>query len=421
MAKNLLSKNLPILHVDQLRPGLFVHMPDLNWMEHPFFFNSFRLTSEKQIKTLLEMGIRSISYDPARSTVAPLPLEREPDPVPPAPTLSAEDVERIQEKQERMAVVLRLRNSLVQGEKDYRAAIGSTRSTIEGMLRDPVKARHEATLLVQKVASQFTGDGGVTLTFIAMDHLDFPAFQHATNVMILSLTLGKAAGLDKAQMEALGLGAMLHDLGKVKVPPAVLNNEQRNPAEEKFYQMHVDYGVDLLEKGAAEDVLTCIRQHHERADGKGFPEKRPLDRISILARIVAIANRYDNLCNPLRIAAAMTPAEALSRMFAKEVAAFDRGLLTLFVKQMGVYPPGSFVQLSNGAIGMVVSVNPENSLKPGVMMYEPGVPRGESLIVDLSSVSDVKIEYTLKPQTMDQDIVTHLNPRMRTAYYPEKR
>lgn len=421
MTKNLLSKSLPILHVDQLRPGLFVHIPDSNWLDHPFFFNSFRLSSEKQIQTLREMGIRSISYDPARSTASPLPMEAEPEPEPPAPTLSAEDLERIQEKQERVAAVLQLRNSLVQGEKDYRAAIGSTRSTIEGMLRDPVKAHDEATQLVQKIASQFTGNKGVTLTFIAPDRLDFPAFQHATNVMILSLTLGKAAGLYPAQMEALGMGAMLHDIGKVKVPQAVLNNEQRNPSEEKFYQMHVDYGVDLLGKSVADNVQACVWQHHERADGKGFPEQRSLDRISILARIVAIANRYDNLCNPPRIATALTPAEALSRMFAKEIAAFDRGLLTLFVKQMGVYPPGSFVQLSNGAIGMVVSVNHENSLKPGVMVYEPGVPRGESLIVDLNNVSDVKIEHTLKPQTMDQDIVTHLNPRMRTAYFPEKR
>ncbi|MDD5330470.1 MAG: DUF3391 domain-containing protein [Sulfuricella sp.] len=415
-----MTKNLPILHIDQLKPGLFVHIPDANWLDHPFLFNSFRLTSEKQIKTLLEMGIRSVSYDPARSTTTPLPLEVESEPVPPPPTLSAEDAARIQEKQERMALVLRHRNSLTQGEKDYRAAVGSTRSTIEGMLRDPVKARYEATQLVQKVAATFTGNGGITLTFIALDRLDAPTFQHATNVMILSLTLGKAAGLDKFQMEALGLGAMLHDVGKVKVAQAVLRNEQRNAAEEKFYQMHVEYGVDLLKQGATDDVLACIRQHHERADGKGFPEKRELEQISILARIVAIANRYDNLCNPLRIADALTPAEALSRMFAKETAGFDRRLLTLFIKQMGIYPPGSFVQLSNGAIGMVISVNPDDSLKPGVMVYEPGVPRAESLIVDLNNASDVKIEYTLKPQTMDQDIVTHLNPRMRTAYYAEK-
>ncbi len=415
-----MTKNLPILHIDQLKPGLFVHIPDTNWLDHPFLFNSFRLTSEKQIKTLLEMGIRSISYDPTRSTVAPLPLEVESEPVPPSPTLSAEDAANILEKQERMALVLRHRNSLAQGEKDYRAAIGSTRSAIEGMLRDPVKARHEATQLVRKVASTFTGDGGITLTFIAMDRLDSPSFQHATNVMILSLTLGKAAGLDKFQMESLGLGAMLHDIGKIKVAPAVLHNGQRNPAEDKFYQMHVEYGADLLKQGAADEVLACIRQHHERADGKGFPEKRALDQISILARIVAIANRYDNLCNPHRITEALTPAEALSRMFAKETAAFDPRLLALFIKQMGIYPPGSFVQLSNGAIGMVISVNAADSLKPGVMVYEPGVRRAESLIVDLNNASDVKIEFTLKPQTMDQDIVTHLNPRMRTAYYAEK-
>lgn len=414
------APNLPILNVDQLQPGVFVHIPDIGWMDHPFLFNSFRLSSDKQIQTLREMGIRSIAFDPARSSAPPLPLEEEPEPILPVPP-SAGDQALIAAKQARMDKVLRHRNSLVQGEKNYRAAIGSTRTALEGMMRDPVKARHEATQLVRKVAETFTGDSGVTLTFIAIDRLDAPAFQHATNVMILALTLGKAAGLNPAQMEALGLGAMLHDVGKAQVPSSVLNNEKRNAAEEKFYQLHVDYGVELLKEGMPDLVLACVAQHHERADGAGFPARYALDNINILARMVAIVNRYDNLCNPRRITDALTPAEALSRMFAKESAAFDRKLMALFIKQMGVYPPGSFVQMSNGAIGMVVSVNAENSLKPGVLVYEPGVPRTEAMIIDLGDVEDVKIEFTLKPQTMNPDIVARLNPRMRTAYFAERR
>lgn len=411
--------SLPILHVDQLQPGLFIHVPDVNWLDHPFLFSSFRLSSAKQIQTLREMGVQSIAFDPARSTAPPLPIEVEPEPVAIEP--SAESQSIITAKQDRMAKVLRHRENLAKCEKNYRAAIGSTRSAIEGMLRDPVKARHDATQLVRKVATTFTGDGGVTLTFIAMDRLDSPAFQHATNVMILSLTLGKAAGLDKFQMEALGMGAMLHDVGKVKVPAAVLTNDKRSHAEEKFYQLHVEYGLDMLKAGGDHHALACIAHHHERADGTGFPQGLPLAQINLLARIVAIADRYDNLCNPRRIADALTPAEALSRMFAKERAAYDPKLLPLFVKQMGVYPPGSFVQLSNGAIGVVVSVNPENTLKPGVLVYEPGIPRADSLIIDLNDADDVKIEFTLKPQAMNQDVVMHLNPRMRTAYFAEKR
>lgn len=389
-------------------------------MDHPFLFSSFRLSTEKQIKTLREMGVRSIPFDVSRSNVSPLPLEEESEPIPPAEP-SNEHLARIEEKKARFSGVLRHRESLAKGEKDYRAAIGSTKTAIEGMLRDPVNAKYAATQLVRKVVTTFTGNEGVTLTFIALDRLDAPTYQHATNVMILSLTLGKAAGLDKSQLEMLGLGAMLHDVGKIRVPQSVLRNEQRNGSEEKFYQLHVDYGADLLRFGVDAGIIECVQQHHERADGTGFPERRKQDQIAITARIVAIANRYDNLCNPHRIVDALTPAEALSRMFAKETAAFDRKLLALFVKQMGVYPPGSFVQLSNGVIGMVVSVNAENSLKPCVLVYEPGVPRADSMIVDLNSTQDVKIEFTLKPQAMDQNIVMHLNPRMRNAYYAEKR
>ncbi|MDA8382241.1 MAG: DUF3391 domain-containing protein [Betaproteobacteria bacterium] len=410
--------SLPIIHVDQLQPGIFICLEGKGWLDHPFFFNSFRISDRKQIATLRKLGIQWVAFDPARSTTRPLELKKVPEAVASEP--SPEDAQRMAAKQERVERVCKYRERIVTREREYHAAVTSTRSAIEAMLRDPTRAADDAAQLAREIASTFTGDEGVTLTFIAYDKVDLPAFQHATNTMILALTLGRAAGLDTRNMELLGLGAMLHDIGKVKVKSTILMNSQRNAAAENAYRMHIPYGADMVRSVVDPQVLAVIAGHHERADGKGFPAGHVLDQIDIPTRIVAIANRYDNLCNPIRIAEALTPAEALARMFAKESNAFDSRLLSLFIRELGVYPPGSFVQLSNGALGMIVGTNSEMPLKPSVMIYEPATPRSEALIIDMKDEPEVKVESTLRPHSMDKAVIAYLNPRMRMAYFAEK-
>lgn len=167
-------------------------------------------------------------------------------------------------------------------------------------------------------------------------------------------------------------------------------------------------------------VRAIIGQHHEAADGSGFPEGRAGSQINPLARMVSIADRYDTLCNPARLADAVTPAEALSTMYSRESRRFDAAMLAVFIRELGVYPPGSFVQLSNGSIAMVIAATAGNSLKPTVLVYEPGVPRREALVINLTDALEVKIDHVLKPAALTQNVLEYLNPRMRLSYYAQK-
>ena len=114
-----------------------------------------------------------------------------------------------------------------------------------------------------------------------------------------------------------------------------------------------------------------------------FPAQLNSDRMTMGARIVALVNRYDNLCNPRLPAKAMTPHESLSLLFAQGRSKFDTSILGAFIKMMGVYPPGSTVQLTDDRYGMVVAVNSSRPLKPSVLVYDAGVPRDEALVLDL--------------------------------------
>jgi len=196
--------------------------------------------------------------------------------------------------------------------------------------------------------------------------------------------------------------------------------EHFTPAEQRLYEEHVAMGIVQARKmGLSPGASLVIAQHHEHADGSGFPLKLNTDRMSALSRIVALVNRYDNLCNPNITAKAMTPHESLSMLFAQSKSKFDTAILGAFIKMMGVYPPGSTVQLTDDRYALVVSVNSSRPLKPRVLVHEPKVPRDEALILDLERTEGLGIRRSLRPQQLPQTTLAYLSPRPRVAYFFE--
>jgi hypothetical protein len=163
--------------------------------------------------------------------------------------------------------------------------------------------------------------------------------------------------------------------------------------------------------------LLIIAQHHEHADGSGFPNKLNMDRMSMGARIVALVNRFDGLCNPMLPSKSLTPHEALSLMFAQGRNRFDATMLNAFIRMMGVYPPGSTVQLTDDRYALVVSVNSARPLKPQVMVHEPSVKSEEALILNLEEMPDLGIRRSLKPMFMPRASLDYLSPRPRISYF----
>jgi HD-GYP domain-containing protein (c-di-GMP phosphodiesterase class II) len=412
------SLSLPLVHIDQLQPGMFVSL-DLGWLDHPFLVNSFLIKNEKQLATLRELGLHMVSYDPQRSETQPRPLEAEPEALV-TPQINPENQRLIEEKRMRIGRMTAHRERIVLLEKQYKESIASAKDVLTGILRDPRQAIAQANAMSASLTSTFLDDQGATVMMVAANKLDDLANQHALNVMILTMVICKGLGVGRDVMSAAGVGALLHDIGKTAISNTVLRKSPRNQAEETLYRLHCDYGLTIVGEHANPGVRAVIRQHHECADGSGFPQGVKGPQINPLARIVAIADRYDTLCNPLRLADALPPAEALSSMFAREAKRFDTAMLSVFIHELGVYPPGSFVQLSNGSIALVIAATASSTLKPTVLVYEPGVPRREAVVINLTESPDVKIDCVLRPSALKQDVVEYLNPRMRLSYYAQK-
>jgi putative nucleotidyltransferase with HDIG domain len=226
----------------------------------------------------------------------------------------------------------------------------------------------------------------------------------------------------KAPPEAirlLGTGALFHDIGKLDIPDRVTRKTSPlTKPEVALLQQHCAYGVEIGRRmELSGEVLNIIGQHHEHVDGSGYPKALKHSQISMLAKIVAIANTFDNLCNPSNPAWALTPHEALSVMYAQQRGQFEATPLNTFVRCMGIYPPGTVVVLSNGSIGMVVAVNSTRPLKPTLLVYDPDVPREDAVLVELEQEPEVTVARTLKPSQLPAAVFDYLAPRKHTSYY----
>ncbi|RIX46949.1 MAG: DUF3391 domain-containing protein [Rhodocyclales bacterium GT-UBC] len=408
----------PTVSVDRLQPGIFISITGIKWFDHPFLLSHFRLSSQEQIKVLRSLGLQTVEWDPARSTAQPLPESQE---VPAEEDFSAAVLgSMLDAKRERSERVRQQREGLARCERLFEQEASGVGDVLRDLAARPNESYSRAKSTVGRMVGNLLDTESVAVHLVNMKTKEPGLAHHAMNVLVLSLLLGKAAGLGEEDMRFLGLGAMLHDLGKVDVPARVLRNAHRTTSEEQFYQAHVGYGI----KNAASirelpvPVRNVIACHHERWDGSGFPNRLLGEKIPRLARMAAIANRYDNLCNPFDLKTARTPAEAVAVMFRDEQKHFDPELLKLFVKAVGVYPPGCFVALSDGSVGLVVETNSADLLHPLIMLYDPSVPRSEALLIDLHE-ADAKVESAISPAKLPIEVVEYLAPRGRVDYYIE--
>ena len=228
---------------------------------------------------------------------------------------------------------------------------------------------------------------------------------HALNVLTLCMLLGKRMALSEPELVDLAMAALAHDAGQGQVPTPILKAAQRKKHEEEFFRQHVKFSVEVARLSGAfsREALAMIADHHEAADGTGWP--RGHAGLSRGARILAAVNRYDNLCSPQAAGVEpLMPAEALARMFRQEGARLDKDVLALMIKLLGVYPPGTVVQLSDGALAMVVTPGP-NSLQPQVLLYEPELAKEDAPTIELHTEPGLKITEAIRPAGRGPDLV----------------
>lgn len=433
------NRRAEYLDVADLRLGVYVYL-DVGWLGHPFALNSFRITSAEQIETIRGLGIARIRYSPeqtisieeyergvagaasAAAVATSADAAREDINGQAGAAASALEDALLMERQRRREQIAAQRADLQRCESHFGDASRGYKKIMDAAHSQPEEARTQSVAVVRGIIDQMGAENEEIYIRLLSEKAGEKNSLHSINVSVISLLLGKSMACEPEQMQELGIGALLHDIGKIELPVRLRwNDGELSGAERAVYRDHVIKGVELARRmGLSLDAQQVIAQHHEQADGTGYPKKLAGDQITRPARIVSLVNQYDNLCNPANPSLAVTPHEALSLIYAQRKASFDPKVLAVFIRLMGVYPPGSVVELSDGRFAMVVSVNSSRPLRPRVMIHDVGIRAEEALIVDLEDMPELGIRRSLKPLQLPKASFDYLSPRKRLCYFFER-
>ncbi|MES2831846.1 MAG: HD-GYP domain-containing protein [Pseudomonadota bacterium] len=425
---------------EQLCIGIYVHL-DLNWLEHDFARNSFKIKTAEQLAQLKRLGLKRIRVDPVRSDARPLPaistgngassmnadgtvknqseIEAEIEAESAIAGQAVEESPAMLAKRERIDRIAKQRAAVAQCEAQFLKAATALKSINTNLFSRPAAALESAEQLIQQMLDSILTDKDIAIHLMNDKVAGEEMYFHSLNVAVLAMMLARQLAMPAEDIKQLGVGCLFHDIGKLDIPDRVrMKTEPHTRAERNLMQQHPQYGLGMAAKlGLSREAADIVAQHHEHIDGSGYPHQLKGSQISPLARVVAIVNTYDNLCNQPNFADSVSPYEALSQMFAQQRQHFDAGPLTTFIHCMGVYPPGTIVRLSDDTLGMVVSVNASKPLRPSILIYDAAVPKSEAIIIDLMTEPEVNVAASLKPAQLPREVYDYLSPRKRTTYY----
>ncbi len=413
------------LDVRELRVGMYVRELDRPWRETPFLFQGFEIRSDDDIREL-QRYCQHVVID------IPEPHQKI-RPRTPAERVIAE--KRLQRKQVERDILIKVStqpllkptyrdtSTLEQEIGVAREIHRETRELVYTLLEDVRLGKNINSLGAKKVIGEMVEsvirNPDALSTFAQLKKKDEYTAQHSMRVCILALSFGRHLGFDRNELNLLGIGALLHDIGKMKVPSEILNKPGAlNEYEYAQMKSHVPHGVAILEKssGIPRPAIEVARCHHERYGGAGYIGGLKGDQIGLYGMIGGIVDCYDAISSDRAYHTGMSAHAALKKMYEWRHRDFHPGLVEQFIQCMGIYPIGSVVELNTGEIGVVVTMNRVRRLKPRVaLVLQPDFdPVQCSTTVDLTDYKTrdgrpCEIDRVLEPGVYGINPVNYLS------------
>ena len=369
--------------VEKLDIGMYVIELDRPWLDSPFLFQGFEITTQSEILQLKDCcdyvyidTTKNRKRRPGGVDLVNKPLiETNIDFGRPPPKLSEfeKEIHRAEVVHKQVGeLVSEFMDRITKGEGiDTKSAKAAVAECVNSILHSP-----DAFLWLNQLKNK-----------------DEYTAQHSLNVCVLTIVLGRHINFSMENLNNVGLCGMMHDMGKMLVPLHILNKPGRlEPDELEIMRSHTTLGYELLtsSKDMYPGAIKAALSHHEMLDGKGYPNKVNHKDIPLLTRIVTIADIYDAMTSDRVYQKGRTHLEATSVMADLSGSHLDGRLVTKFIEALGVYPPGCIVMMTNGSIAIVVEVNDYVRLRPRIIILLD--PDKQAVPEKITNLADMEVD-----------------------------
>lgn len=393
------------IEVNALREGMFVADLDRPWHETPFPLQGFYIRQDDDIKALAEyckfvfvdarkqkvpaIYANHASFNPeqrARKTVT----EHQGD-VLKLPPLKIKSPRHY-------TLTAPIRKEVGRATKLHRHVYEAIENVFSGLEVGGVVSLKETESVADGMVESIIRNPDALVWLAKMNEEDAYSYRHSVNASIWALVFGRHLGLDKKRLKLLAMGVLLSHIGKVKLPPELLEREHElEPLEYEQYKAYVGHSVAMLDniEDLPAGVTAIVQFHRERHNGTGFPAGVTGDRIPLLAKIAGLVDHYQSLITPRQKSLGQSPLEAVSSIYELRNIAFQKDLVEKFIEAVGVYPTGTLVELNSAEVGIVTGHNMERRLLPKVMIVlgPDKQPLKSGKLVDLLEYNEGKPEH----------------------------
>jgi len=395
------------ISIQDLRPGMYITGMDQSWFKTPFLRHKWTIKREDEIALLRSYGIQEVQIDTVKGcdlaeatndhhTLTDHDASLEVPSTSPgfAPGPNPEDIEsaRILRAEAISALDIFFRQMEAPSPQHLQEIRNVVSTLLDGILE------HQSAMVA----------------LIQMRRFDPNLASHGVDTGVLAMAIGQKHGCDPSRLKLVGLAALLHDIGQLRLPLNLIRKvELFTPQEHKLMQAHCEMGVAILNQfpDIPEESKRMVLEHHERLDGSGYPKGLRGNQISELTQILSIADTYDAQISGRCSFPPVPPARALSELYRAAIEGqYHPYLVQRLIQLLGVYPIGSLVRLNTGEQAVVVWVHSHSRLTPTIkLLKDPsGRPYPEQEIIDLAAQRTPtplrSIEKTLDPHQEGWDM-----------------
>jgi putative nucleotidyltransferase with HDIG domain len=253
--------------------------------------------------------------------------------------------------------------------KLYTEAVQVAGTLWETAQREGMPDPQQAAQLVDNLAQAVSQNRTALVALTALKEYDNYTFTHMVNVSILTMGQARGLGIEGAALRELGLGGLMHDIGKVRTPKEVLNKPDKLTDDEfAIMRMHVVDGAEILRRTPDIPAIAAVIafEHHLRTDGTGYPSAVKRSALNLGTMLCSIADVYDAMRSQRAYQQSFATDRILSVLKRNDGAQFDQHLVRRFSQLMGIYPPGNLVRLNTGELGVVLKVYAPDPYRPKV-------------------------------------------------------